>query len=77
LRQHIRLGGRVLGVSDASTLVTATLSQWRCWLDDPLPGDGRFVVPGALAPLVVDGTTGTYVEPSVWVLHRADQAPTP
>ena len=69
LRLHVRLGGQVLGVCEASMTITGSVEEWTSWTDDPLPGPGAFVVPGALAPLVVEDGTGTYTEPNVWVLH--------
>ena len=71
LRLHVRLGGQVLGVCEASMTITDSVEEWSTWIDDALPGQGAFVVPGALAPLVVERGNGTYVEPNVWVLHPA------
>ena len=34
-----------------------------------LPGPGEYVFPGGLAPLAVDGGTGRYWEPNVWIIH--------
>ncbi len=47
---------------------------WRVWTEDPLPGPGTYVVPGALAPLVVADEVGTYVEPDVWLVHAVPAA---
>ena len=34
------------------------------------PEGGKFVVPGALVPVVFRGGRGVYVEPNVWMRHR-------
>lgn len=81
LRLHRRLGGRLLTVAAHSMRLSGTVEDWRSWTGEELPGPGSFVVPGALAPLQVDGGIGTYVEPNVWMAHPvrpacAQQAPT-
>jgi GNAT superfamily N-acetyltransferase len=71
LRVHARLGGRVLGVAPRSMVVTGTVAEWETWADMPFPDSGRYVVPGALAPVAIDreADRGRYVEPNVWVHH--------
>jgi hypothetical protein len=53
-------------------VVTAPVAQWERWTGLPLPGSGRYVVPGALVPVEVDveRDEGRYQEPNVWVRHR-------
>lgn len=70
VRLHLRAGGTVLGVAEASMVIRGSSAQWQEWTSLALPGPGSFTVPGALAPLVVDASGGTYVEPNVWMLHR-------
>ena len=70
LRLHVRLGGRLLKVSEASTVLTGSVEEWRRWTGEELPGPGLFVIPGALAPLLVDGAVGTYVEACLWIVHE-------
>ncbi|MCW2810742.1 MAG: hypothetical protein JWP61_1200 [Friedmanniella sp.] len=71
LRQHVRLGARVLAAAPRSLTVTGTVAEWQRWVDQPLPGTGSFVIPDGLAPLYVDSErdTAVYQEPNVWVLH--------
>lgn len=69
LRTHLRAGARVLGVAPASMTITGTVSDWRSWVEDPMPGPGSYVVTGGLAPVVVEDGAGTYVEPNVWLVH--------
>ena len=73
VRTHLRLGARVIRVAPVSMTITGTVEDWRTWVEDPLPGPGSYVVPGALAPLVVADGVGTYLEPNVWLVH--DVAP--
>lgn len=74
LRLHLRLGGRVIGVAGASQTFTGTVAQWEGWTGLDLPTSGHYVVPDALAPLVVvlgpTADRGVCVEPGVWVQHR-------
>ncbi|GAB2585484.1 hypothetical protein [Microlunatus antarcticus] len=72
VRTHLRLGARMLGVAPVSMTITGTVEDWRTWVEDPLPGPGTYVVPGALAPLVVADGTGTYLEPNVWLVHDVE-----
>jgi GNAT superfamily N-acetyltransferase len=72
VRTHLRFGARLLGVAGESMTISGSTEDWRGWIDDPLPGPGRFVVPGGLAPLVVQDGHGTYVEPNVWIVHDVD-----
>lgn len=73
VRTHQRAGARVLGVAPASMTITGAVEDWRTWVEDPLPGPGAYVLPGGLAPLVVEDGVGTYVEANVWLVH--DVAP--
>ena len=72
LRLHLRLGARVLGVAEASQTFSGTVTQWEGWTGLALPASGSYVVPDALAPLVVDPSAdrGVCVEPGIWVRHR-------
>ena len=72
VRTHQRAGARTLGVAPTSMTITGSVEDWRAWVDDPLPGPGTYVVPGGLAPLVVEGGTGTYLEPNVWLVHDVE-----
>jgi GNAT superfamily N-acetyltransferase len=74
LRLHLELGGTVLGVAYPSMTITGSVAEWRDWVGLALPGDGEYVIPGGLAPLVVDrgADTGVYREPNVWVVHTTE-----
>jgi GNAT superfamily N-acetyltransferase len=69
LRLHERAGGRIVRVAAESFTLVAPASDWESWTGLELPDDGEFVVPGMLAPLVVDGGIGRHAEPNVWVVH--------
>jgi hypothetical protein len=73
LRVHVRIGGRIGPVCPLSMMIGGTPDQWRRWTGLPFDTDGRVVVPGALAPVLVDlaADTVVYVEPNVWVEHPA------
>lgn len=74
VRTHLRLGARLHGVAESSMTISGSVEDWRRWLDDPIPGPGRYVAPGGLAPVVIDGDSGTYVEPNVWLVHDVTPA---
>ncbi|MFI7244127.1 GNAT family N-acetyltransferase [Streptomyces qinglanensis] len=73
LRVHVRAGGTVEKVAPASMTVSAPLARWREWTGLPFDRAGEVRVPGALAPVHCDPVRGhaVYVEPNVWVRHRA------
>jgi GNAT superfamily N-acetyltransferase len=70
LRIHERVGGEILEAAPRSMVIRAPATDWTEWTDMALPADGEYVLPGALATLVVEDGIGTHVEPNVWVLHR-------
>ncbi|GAA3358778.1 hypothetical protein [Saccharopolyspora gregorii] len=71
LRTHLELGARRLAVAERSLVISQPAERWAELLDLPIPAPGRYLVPGALAPIVVaeDGT-GTYAEPNLWLHHE-------
>jgi hypothetical protein len=71
LRMHLDMGATVLGIEPAAMTITGSIAEWRDWTGLPFPGDGEYLIPGALAPLVVDraADTGVYREPNVWMVH--------
>ena len=69
LRQHERLGARVLGTAPTAMLIEGGRSEWEDWTDMAFPEDGSYVVPGALVPIEFSGGRGRYDEPCVWMEH--------
>ena len=71
LRTHEALGATTIGPAMASMTVAAPLEKWQRWTGLRFPADGRYAIPGALAPLVVHLATdsGTYTEPNLWMEH--------
>jgi hypothetical protein len=69
IRLHVRLGAELVEVCPRSMVVTGTRAEWEEWTGVEFPADGDYVVPGALVPVRLDGDTGTYVEPNVWMRH--------
>ncbi len=70
LRTHLRMGASVVSTVEASQTFSGTRERWEAWSGRPLPGDGRHVIDGALAPLEIIGDRGVLVEPGIWVRHR-------
>ncbi len=73
LRVHVRAGGRIEKVAPRAMVIPGTLEEWREWTGLPFDRTGPVEVPQALAPVHCDAEHGvaTYVEPNVWVRHRA------
>jgi GNAT superfamily N-acetyltransferase len=69
IRVHVRLGAKILRSEPYSMEFTAPVPEWEKWTGMRLHGEGRYVFPGGLAPLVVSGDLGRYWEPNVWLLH--------
>jgi hypothetical protein len=71
LRVHWRLGAKLLRVAPRSMVVTGTVAEWEEWTTMTFPESGRYIVPGALAPVTIDHrrNRGRYVEPNVWMRH--------
>jgi GNAT superfamily N-acetyltransferase len=71
LRVHWELGARVLGVARRSMVVQGRVEEWERWTRMRFPASGRYIVPGALAPVTIDRRRdrGRYAEPNVWMLH--------
>jgi hypothetical protein len=74
IRLHVRLGGESLEVCPESMVVEAGRAEWEGWTGLELPGDGDYVVPGALVPVRFRDGVGRYVEPNLWIRHAADQS---
>jgi predicted GNAT family acetyltransferase len=72
LRTHHRMGARVLCAAERSMVMRGSVADWEKWVGFPLPATGSYVVPGALAPVVIDRAIdqGELVEANVWVRHR-------
>ncbi|MFF1833827.1 N-acetyltransferase [Streptomyces sp. NPDC058231] len=73
LRVHVRVGGVIEAVAPVSMTVSGSLARWRTWTGLPFDANGPVEVPGALVPVQCSVTHGyaVYVEPNVWVRHRA------
>lgn len=69
LRVHVRAGGQIIAPCNRSMTITGTVGDWTSWTGVDVSRPGPHLVPQALAPVVSDGTTATYVEPNVWVRH--------
>ena len=73
LRTHIKLGARVIKLCEHSAMVTASVKTWEQWTGMYFPGDGAYLIKGALNPIEINlkDNVGTYVEPNVWVQYLA------
>lgn len=69
IRTHERLGGELLGLAEEAMLIEGSEAEWHEWTGLDFPGDGEYVVPGALAPVRFADRRGVYREPCVWLRH--------
>lgn len=72
VRVHERLGASIEGVAPLSMTISGTLEDWKAWTGLELAEDqDRFIVPGGLAPVLVDRgeQVGCYIEPNLWMCH--------
>ncbi|MBZ0295610.1 MAG: GNAT family N-acetyltransferase [Anaerolineae bacterium] len=71
LRVHWRVGAQIVRACPQSMTIPGTIAQWEAWTEMRFPESGRYIVPGALEPVVVDveQDQAIYVEPNVWMRH--------
>lgn len=75
LRVQLRLGAEQLKINSNILTVTSSVTDWENWTRMRFPESGRYIVPGALEPVVIDceNDVGRYEEPSIWVKYRIDK----
>jgi hypothetical protein len=71
IRLHHRLGAELLGAAPASMDIQGGVAEWEEWTGMSFPEDGDYIVPGALVPVRFECGVGRYVEPNVWMRHKA------
>jgi GNAT superfamily N-acetyltransferase len=69
IRTHERLGAELLDTAEEAMLIEGSETEWHDWTGLDFPGDGEYVVPGALAPVRFADGRGVYREPCVWLRH--------
>jgi hypothetical protein len=71
LRVHWRLGARVLKIIPRANTVDATVVEWEERTGLRFPENGRYIVPEAFQPIVVDRRANRvrYAEANVWMVH--------
>ncbi len=76
LRAHVRAGGKIRQVAQASMVMPGSLAQWREWTGLPFDRTGDVIVPEALVPVHCDTEHdhAVYVEPNIWVEHALPDA---
>jgi hypothetical protein len=72
LRVHARLGAKIIKPCPQAMTIPGTVAEWEEWTKMKFPESGRYTVPGALVPIVIDreNDKGIYVEPNVWMHHE-------
>ena len=71
LRDHWRLGARLARIAPRSMTYTGTVAEWEEWTGLRFPESGRYVIPGAIEPILIDRERGLglYEEPNVWMVY--------
>ena len=72
LREHVRNGGEIIRVCQKSMQIEGTVHEWENWTNKKYPGNGDYIVAGALTPISIDTkkNIGEYIEPNVWILYK-------
>lgn len=72
LRVHARFGARIIKPCHQAMIIRGTRAEWEEWTGMKFPQSGRYVIPGALIPMVMNAEKdeGTYIEPNVWIVHE-------
>ncbi len=72
LRVHIKAGGEIIKVCNKAMYIPGHVDDWKEWTGLEFPGNGSYIVEGALNPIDIDieKDLGVYIEPNVWVLHK-------
>ena len=71
MRVHWKEGAEIIKVPQRSMVIRGKVAEWEERTKMRFPESGRYVVPGALAPVSIDCELdeGMYVEPNVWMKH--------
>lgn len=71
LRSHVSAGGKVVRACERSMVVNEHVAFWENWSRQSFDKSGSYVLPGTLVPVEIDldGQTGKYEEPNVWVVY--------
>lgn len=72
LRVHVRCGGSIAGVTEASMLVVGSRDQWDSWVPNrAIDWSTESPEVGGLVPLMfsAERQVAVYSEPNVWVVH--------
>ena len=74
IRLHARLGGRIVRAAPEAMMVRGSVADWESWTGMAFPESGRYVVPRATQPVVIDRERdeGVYFDQNVWMVHAID-----
>ena len=74
IRLHARLGGRIVRAAPESMMVRGSVADWESWTGMAFPESGRYVVPRATQPVIIDRERdeGVYFDQNVWMVHAID-----
>jgi GNAT superfamily N-acetyltransferase len=72
IRLHARLGGRIVRASPEAMTMRGSVADWESWTGMAFPESGRYVVPAATQPVVIDRERdeGVYHDQNVWMVHN-------
>lgn len=75
IRVHWRLGAEPLCVAPNALTVEASITEWEKWTGETVYGSGKYIIPGALQPVVMDveEDIGRYEDPNYWMKHPVEE----
>lgn len=75
IRAHVKQGAEIVTVCEKAMYIPGTVAEWESWTGLSFQASGRYIVPGALTPVVVSLANNRveYTEPNVWMVHRLDK----
>jgi GNAT superfamily N-acetyltransferase len=71
LRVHFDLGAKIIKPCPSAMRIIGTVAEWEDWTGLKFPRSGKYIIPGALVPVLIDrkADRGEYIEPNVWMNH--------
>ncbi len=74
IRTHWQAGAKILKIAPRSMVISGSVADWEKWTGMKFPESGRYVVPNALQPIIIDREkdSGIYEDPNVWMQRPLD-----
>lgn len=75
IRAHVKYGAEIISVCKKAMYIPGSVAEWELWTGLSFQTSGKYIVPGALSPVVVslEEDKVEYTEPNVWIVHTLDK----